>query len=350
MHLIGHFLFASLGFIDTYIYQERPLELNDKESILWMTERIWVHGRKAFPKDNDTQTDIYSKAPFRNLQDYRIALFLEGESRKPVRPFSNAIRESAFENALENALIEEDPWIRFQALIVLVKGRAAYSVDKQWNTLQILMEDYRLDNAKQYLENIQYLFSTEHISLYIHKEPPKDPFCQDHDFIWAIRAAGVRKLPSMLHRLKRLSCAKNIYTSLAAERSLEDYEGAEGDLALIECMLAWNGVASINAGKALASRNRELSVKVMSNINIPDEYKPEIGLLLARCDSPNALPILVNSVGNVAIGDQRIFEEIERLAGAEHWRFVEQLPQKVREDQRERAKKVVENVRSKIGR
>ena len=90
-------------------------------------------------------------------------------------------------------------------------------------------------------------------------------------------------------------------------------------------------------------RHNILCIHCLSWSDPTDHAQYQQGLMLAACDSPEAVPILCRTIGKRQIIDKKMFAEIERLAGPEHGEIIEKLPSLVRPGQAGRAKKVVEH-------
>jgi hypothetical protein len=153
--------------------------------------------------------------------------------------------------------------------------------------------------------------------------------------------SAVTRLGGALPRLRELSVSGNLHTSLAAERSLEDFEGPEADEALGFCLLGWKYDAYVRAGSVLAERNKRYLKQILSNIAAPPKCRYWQAILLARAGSVEAVPLLVSEVHKMDMIDREMFEHIGRLAQPRHRDLIESLPGLVRPDQADDARAAV---------
>jgi hypothetical protein len=136
-----------------------------------------------------------------------------------------------------------------------------------------------------------------------------------------------------LPRLIELSGSVDLDTSLAAERSLEDFTGPKANQALAGCLLGWQDGAWERAGNALVKRDKQLLIKVLLQGKVPPICRYYQGILLARCNHPSAVPILCDEVRKYAMIDIEMFTHIARLGNPEHADLIRALPINVRTDQ-----------------
>ncbi len=277
--------------------------------------------------------------------------FLSSPHLRPVVQFSCARSPTEAEDFFSARLVDSaHPMIQLQALVALMIVEAPGSVKAQWSALQALK---RLDRKETLwlplIAELEDRFSEERVSKVIAKAPPMDQYEREpRRYFWAIRAAGVRRLKSALDRLKELSRSEQLYTSLAAECSLSEFPGADGDEALAHCMTGWRYNAANKAGYALAKRNPKLLLKTLLNTEIPESFRWQAGLLLAQCDCPEAVPLLCEAVGNRALIDGEMFRQIERLATRAHLDILTALPGKVRPEQRKLAEAALAKLRERL--
>jgi hypothetical protein len=282
--------------------------------------------------------------------------FLDGNSLKPVVQFSCARQSSAYEDALEVALENKDPEIRVQALAVLLRCKAAHSAAEQWKTLQDLKKVDKGPLWSTLLEEMETHFDARRLTEALKAPPPEEGFYSDSSlngilererqqnlYYWHVRATGARKLKEQLPRLAELSLSRGIYISLAAEKSLEDFEGNDGDQALARCLLGWRYNAYVHAADALLKRNKKLLENSLLQAAVPDDCRYIQGIYLAKCDNPEAVPILCETVGKVHIIDGSMFAEIARLATHAQQKVIVDLPSHVRPEQKARAEEIVKN-------
>ena len=145
-----------------------------------------------------------------------------------------------------------------------------------------------------------------------------------------------------------LSTANHLDTSVAAERSLEDFSGPKANQALVRCVLGWQYNAYVHACNALLKRDKALLTNTLLEAKPPKECRYYQGLFLARCDDAAAVPILCEKVPTYQIIDREMFAHIARLGGPEDRKAIESLPSRVRPDRRELAKHTVERFLVKL--
>jgi hypothetical protein len=354
--------------------QAAEIEPGFNAQAIELATRLWRQGSKADLPPEQSQVDFVengdgtitvasttssSKGPieFTGLNS-RAQGFIDGIGIKPAVQFSCVVHSSAYEEALERALLSEDPNLRLQALVALVRAQAPASVDEQWRTLRSLRA--RRD-APELLAEIEARFSESHLAEFL-AQPAMDDFIwsqnpeynelisRRNERHWCIRAAGATACLSMLDRLIELSRDENLGDSLAAEASLEQFDGEKGDQALVACLHGWRYNAAGRAGRALVSRNKNLlAMELKKDAAVPETYRYEQGLLLAACNDPAAVPILCATVGTMQIIDRTMFDEIARLAGPQHRDLIEGLPDRVRPAQRARAEAVRDKVIESLG-
>jgi hypothetical protein len=266
--------------------------------------------------------------------------FLEYPYLQNAVHFGCVVTLHPYEDALEAGLGQPDPARKLQALVLLMRVSAPHSVELQWKALNELEDLPARPGLPALLQDLKARFSESAIGAALQRQPPEDRYEGDSTLSWNARAAGILRLRRLLPRLVELSRGEHLHVSLAAERSLEDFEGPEGDEALAQCLLGWQYDAYVRAGRALLVRNAPLLKRVLAAETAPDKCRYWQGILLARCDDPAAVPILCEAIPKTGIIDAEMFEHIARLARAEHFTLIWQLPQQVRVEQRERARQI----------
>jgi hypothetical protein len=151
-----------------------------------------------------------------------------------------------------------------------------------------------------------------------------------------------------IERLAELSRSAHLHASLAAERSLEDFTGEKADQALVSCVLGWQYDAYVRACQTLLDRNKPLLVKTLLEATPPKKCRYYQGIFLARCDQPEAVPILCEEVPGRAIIDREMFEHIARLGQDEHRDMILALPGRVRQEQQRLAADTVRKYTTKV--
>jgi len=267
--------------------------------------------------------------------------FLRSPDLQPAVQYGCVRNWTPFEDALITALKESDLALRAQALAVLLRVRSPSSVRDQRTTLDELKRSRPHRSWESIIAKMESFYDPRELHVGIAGAPPHDPFV-DRGFplAWSIRAAGVTKLDRAIPRLRELSVSTNFDTALAAERSLEDFEGPEADEALAHCLLAWSAACD-RAGDALAERNKPYLKQILSNIIAPPNYRYWQAILLARAGSVDAVPILLSEVHKMAMIDREMFEHIGRLAQPRHRELIDTLPGRVRPEQADDAQAAV---------
>jgi hypothetical protein len=312
---------------------------------------VWEKGAEDLPKAGDGEGPSRAIAlggdfdVFSGIQDGAARRFLERGGYKPAVQFGCGRSPHPFEESLEDELQRGAGKNRLQALLLLMKARAPASVGHQWKALQELRQE---PGAKKLLDEVETQFSEEVILGALEMAPPENRYTGDSLLEWYVRAAGVVRLHRALPTLIRLSRSENLASSLAAERSLEDFEGDEGDQALVQCLLGWQYDAYIRAGRALLGRNKRLLVEKLQGTLVPKNCRPWQAILLARADDAEAVPLLCETVTSVGIIDCEMFDHIERLAREQDLPVVRLLAARARETQQERADRLVEALSRKF--
>ncbi len=219
----------------------------------------------------------------------------------------------AYEGALEDALQKASPRIQIQALAILLRIRAPASVHLQCEAIQRLKRLKIGGEWASVLSIMETRFFPEGVMKEIQADPAAFSYLEKHEYFWSLRAAGVLQLWAALPRLKELSVSDDLDTALVAERSLEDFEGSQGDQALVHCLLGWKYDVFVRAANALLKRNKVLLSQTLSNTVAPRDWRYWQGIFLARCEHPAAVHLLCSSP-RVAIMERGLYEQIRRLA------------------------------------
>ena len=240
--------------------------------------------------------------------------------------------------------------VRLRALVLLMRVQAPRTVDKQWSTLQRLRAQIPDGPFADVLAELHERFAPTAIDDALERTALVARFASTTELQWFVRAAGVTRHRGALTRLTELSVVKNLHTSLAAERSLEDFDGPAANAALATCTKRWAYDVGMRAGWTLARRDPELLRAVLTAPDFPTTHAYKRGLLLASIDDARSVPILCATVAKIAIVDHEMFDQIERLAERDHLSLVDALPEQVRSEQRDRAASVAGSVRKRLGR
>ena len=157
-----------------------------------------------------------------------------------------------------------------------------------------------------------------------------------------MRAVGVLQMKDCIPRLLELSDVKNLYTYLAAERSINDFKGKEAEDALIKVISFWKYNAYVKAGDEMLKRNPEKLGKALVKMKPPEDCEYQYALLLARTGNSDAVPILCKTVGDIAMKDFSMFRFIAALGEPKHKEIILALPKNVRKNQQDSAKRCIE--------
>lgn len=277
--------------------------------------------------------------------------FLEHPGVNDAVQFGCCVYSHPEEDGLVAAMTQARDEVAVVALAVLVRVRAPRETEDEWRALCRLELRHGDDPAwSGALRELRVPFTPHAIEDALRPDPPADPYGGSPALEWAARAAGVTRHVDVLPRLVELSRGSHLDVSLAAERSLEDFPGPDGDRALAECLLGWQYDAYVRAGRALGERNPQLLEKTLVGAAVPEGARYQAGLLLASVGNAAAVPHLCASVGQIAIVDGKMFDAIEKLATEEQLPLVDALPSSVRGEQRARAKSVAAAVHARLGR
>jgi len=318
---------------------------------------VWQLGAEAIPVSSrplpqDGEVVSWSSegptTPFREF-DGDVAAFLAHPSLASAVQFSCVPELRGREAWLSKGLKAEDPLVRLRALTALVRVRAPRSVAEQWAVLSELSAGKHAAEFAPVTEQVSAVFDAAAIDIALMNPPLLGKYTAPATYQWAIRAAGVIRHRPALPRLTELSCSDSLLVSLAAARSLRDFEGPDANAALAECVRGWQYNASLGAAHALLARDPELLRATLLASESPVDMLCYKGILLARLEDSRAVPLLCETVPHRAIMDREMFDAIERLAMPEHLAVVDALPGRVRQEQRDRATTLVQCVRARLG-
>lgn len=316
--------------------------------------QVWRLGEDYFEGESSPGIEIFgipsAEVPDFHGIDLETRDFLHAPRLQSAVQFSCArMLPDRYQASLEAALSARTADLRLQAAAILVRVRDPHSVALQWSALRDLRQDARPE-FRDAAARIAGDFSPKNLEELLSRPLPGNRYATDFVIEWAARAAGVTLNQESLPRLVALSRCENLDVSLAAEASLEEFPAPAGDTALVECVLGWKYDAWVRAAGALLRRNRTLLDETLSSHEAPEEAQAQHALFLARCGNPRAVPALCAWLPRRQIVDGEMFDQIERLMKAEHRADIEGLPGRVREDQAERARKVMEAFHAKHGR
>jgi hypothetical protein len=210
----------------------------------------------------------------------------------------------------------------------------------------LLSEKYQTDNA---IILAKKKFEVNYIVKILSSEVPKNSYTREsREFYWAIRAVGVMKQDNLIPNLVKLSETDDLYTQLAAEKSIEDFEGKIAEDALIKVIECWKYNAYIHASTAMINRNPSKLSAELEKMTPPDNCKYQYAIALAKCGNIKAVPILCETVKNYQIIDGKMFNLISELGTIDHKKIIEALPETVRPEQKEKALQCVKLFNEKL--
>ncbi len=236
-----------------------------------------------------------SKAAFTRI-DAPLASFLKHPNMQPAVQFSCAVMSTPGEARLTKALQGRNDARALMALAALLHVHAPGTVAEQVATLE------RLEKArpqwKATLAEFAQTFDATALADAIAQEPPVgERYGHAPKLEWAIRAVGIRKQASALPRLAELCVHDHLHTSLTAERSIEDFVGAQADAALATCVEGWQYNAADRAFDALRDRNPALARKTLVGMPLPSEDELyRYANALARVAGPSAVPRIIELI------------------------------------------------------
>ena len=309
-------------------------------------EGVWRHGKDFFDEDSVTMMlsisdDCDQQVAFSGI-DLRTGSALAWPAVSEVVQFGCTGTYAPYEASLEAALRKGTPELKLQALAILMRLRAPSSVPLQQKVLAELRELKTRPGWRPLLEELAHCFDPDRLMRIVTQDPPADRYSStERSYLWSIRALGAIRHNAALPRLIVLSRSGQLYTSLAAERSIEDFCGEAAEQALVQCMLGWQYDAYKRAAYALLKRNKQLLQDTLLAATPPKRCRYQKALFLARCDDSASVPLLCAEVGSYQLIDGEMFDHIARLALRDHRELIERLPELVRADQRDRARSTV---------
>jgi len=261
-------------------------------------------------------------------------------SLKPVVQFSCAQVTTPAEDAWEADLRGADAEARLAALGKLIELSAPSSVPLQYQAFLDLKGGYADQGS---VKSAAQAFDEARIIQVISRTPPREEYASDDtEFYWCLRAVGVLKMAACIPRLVELSDVDNLYTTLAAERSLEDFDGEAAEDALLRVVSFGRYDAFVRAADEMLRRNPARLARGLETMSFPERHGYQYGLFLARCGNPKAVPILCETVKNIAMVDGEMFKHIAALGRPSDRAIILALPGQVRAEQTEQAQACVE--------
>ncbi len=287
--------------------------------------------------------DAYDAAPAFVTIDAPLAQFLESPDMQPSVQFSCAVMSTPGEARLTKALSSRDHARALIALAALVHVHSPSTVDAQLAALG------RLRAARPKwtptLREIESRFEPEALTAAIEQDPPADDRYGDVPALeWAIVATGARTQETALLRLAVLCKSDHLHTSLAAERSIEDFRGPPAEAALASCIEGWRYNAADRAFDALRDRNPALARKALIGMALPPEdtlYRYADALVDVA--APAVVTRLIAVIPDLD-NPGRAIGALESHAAPRHHAGIRRLASQVDERHRERLERLAEKL------
>ncbi|MCR9165731.1 MAG: hypothetical protein ACE37F_07615 [Nannocystaceae bacterium] len=282
-------------------------------------------------------------APFEEI-DAPLAAFLEYPNMQPAVQFSCAVMATPGEARLAKALEAKDDARALLALASLMHVHSPSTVQAQHDALTRLRA--RRPKWKATLARLSARFSPKALTRALAEDPPADDRYGDAPTLeWTIRAVGVRKQKSALPRLATLCVSDHLHTSLAAERSIEDFTGPQALSALAACVEGWQYDAADRALGTLRERDPDLARRALETMPIPPAdslYRYDNALRSVA--APSTVPRLVAILPDLERPSAAI-DALEDHARPEHADAIEALIPKLDATHEERLRALVQQLR-----
>lgn len=326
----------------------------EERDALKNAEGVWHYGTHFFDEHKDAVSwlalggDADEPTAFAGIDIRTGHMLLEPDVRDVVQ-FGCCLKGGPYEESLERALRKGTPKLKLQALVVLTRVRAPSSVPLQRRALNELLQLKAQATWQPLLRELANCFEPGQLLSQVNQERPEERYSNsERTYYWSIRALGVIRHKAALPRLVELSRSDSLFTSLAAERSIEDFSGDAAEQALVKCLLGWQYDAYEHAASALLKRNKPLLRDTLLAATPPRKCRYQKALFLARCDEPASVPLLCAEVRSYQLVDIEMFDHIARLGLHDHRELIERLPDLVRDDQRSLAKSTIKKYLKKI--
>jgi hypothetical protein len=268
--------------------------------------------------------------------------------RKPAVQFGCAGVPTPLEDCLEEDLKSPNPDRKLIALVALLKWRAPSSTPEQWAVLQSMVA--RCPREAALLEEMHDTFSAGRLLRSVNRMAlavPSEDLGRDGE--WRIMATGVTRVEAALPALATLATSPTIDTSLSAQLAIRQFQGPAAEEALLTCVLGGTYDAVWRAGEEMVQRNpSRLRETLEGAVAVDPRLICYYGLLLARCDSPHAVPWLCQTVGRYQMIDSEMFDQIERLARPSDGPFLQAMWETCRPEQVARANEVWETFQRRV--
>ena len=273
-----------------------------------------------FPEQN-----VHVPPPLSEI-DRSLAYFLQHPSLQPAVQFGCVRRIVRREERVIAALDGDDDAVSLLALAALVRVQSPSSVEQQLATLKRL-EAERPDYERA-LKKVRARFSKKVVAKAIAENPPADRYERANALSWSIRAAGSLGYRTTLPRLASLCVSDHLRTSLAAERSIEDFTGPKAEAALASCVRGWRYNAADRAFSALAERNEAFARETLLAIEVPADKLGRYADKLVTVANLDAVPRLIEIIPELEYPNDAI-RALEDNALPRHWAVIADLALRV---------------------
>ncbi|MEM6992938.1 MAG: hypothetical protein AAF721_20650 [Myxococcota bacterium] len=249
--------------------------------------------------------------------------FLRHPGVQPAVRFGCARTIRPQEARMTEALESSDDSVALLALAVLMHARAPSTVRRQHETL-VRLTDAHPRWAKA-LEPFHARFDGDALMRAVAQPAPEERYERDRELSWAIRGIAAVGETRALGRLAELCADDNLRTSLAAERSIEEFETEAGDQALARCVVGWQYDAADRAARTLAKRNPALVRTTLVAMSIPVDERSRYARLLSAVADASVVPRLLELLPQVGAGYRPVIDAVETHATTRHWRALVDL-------------------------
>lgn len=284
--------------------------------------------------------DAFGEPPPFTEIDQPLAAFLEYPSVQPAVQFSCAVMHRPGEARLARALVGKNDKRALLALAALLRVGSPSTVQEQHDTLTRLKKSR--PKWKKTLGELEARFDPKTLTRSLAQDPPADDrYAHAPELEWAIRAAGVRAQENALPRLGTLCASEHLHTSLAAERSIEDFKGADAESALAACVEGWQYNAADRALDTLRARNPARARTTLVAMPLPPvDSLYRYANALVDVAAPSVVPRLIEVIPALE-NPQRAIRALEAHAQPSHRAKIVALIPRVDETHRTRLRELV---------
>lgn len=264
---------------------------------------------------------------------------------KPAVQFSCAVSPTNNEDFLEKYLISNDTISSLKALKILLQINSPRSVNDQYKVFKKYEKSFMTNEG---IKLAKLKFHKDYITRKLQIKIPGEKYGSlNPELAWSIRAIGAMRIESLIPKLLTLSKTGHLHTYLVAEKSIESFSGKKAEDALIEVIKLWKYNAFIHAGNAMLRRNPKRLSDFLEKFEPPNTVY-QYAIMLAKCGNPKSVPFLCKTVKNVSLVDSKMFDFIWKLGREIDRKIIEELPKKVRPNQKKKAEVCVRNYKLKF--